>query len=143
VSASDRFQAMWSILDMLKPEGYVLLLEEDQRICWIAPRDEVARDSLTDRSKYGDWGSFIGRSSVEYLARHEVIMEIADPGRRNRECFELGDLGRKALEEKQTASSDRCERLWIVVYEGEAYPYVGFEEPNPKSVAAAWELASL
>jgi hypothetical protein len=52
----ERLQKMWCILDLLRPEGNVLLVEEKQGICWVAPKEEVERDNFTDRSTYGEWG---------------------------------------------------------------------------------------
>jgi hypothetical protein len=86
-----------------------------------------------------------GDAVVKYLARAEMIVPLPDPRRRDRPCFQLGERGRKALEEKQQSSSGQ--RLWIIIYERglnqDAYAYVGVEEPDAKLVVAAHQLGSL
>lgn len=140
----ERLEKMWRTLDLLRPEGNVLLIEEQEGICWVVPKEEVEPDNRTDRSTYGqDYAN--DAAAVKYLARAEMIVPLLDPGGRDRPCFQLGERGRRALEEKQYSSSGQ--RLWIIIYERglnhDAYPYVGVEEPDPKLVVAAHRLGSL
>ena len=135
---------MWRPLDLLAPDDSVLFVEEKQGIYWVAPKEEVERDNFTDRSAYGHWDDatdFV----VKYLAQAKIIVPLPDPGLRNRPCFQLGERGRRALEQKQHSSSGQ--RLWIIIYERglnhDAYPYVGFEEPDPTLVVAAHQATSL
>ena len=107
----ERAKQMWRILDMVKPDGYVLLQEHS--FYWIAPKAEAERDDFTDRSAYIDVRYGV-RGLVHHLAQANLLAPVPDPVGRGRPCFELSDLGRSPLDE----SSEDCWEVRAATLDG-------------------------
>lgn len=97
----ERLEKMWRTLDLLRPEGNVLLIEEQEGICWVVPKEEVEPDNRTDRSTYGqDYAN--DAAAVKYLARAEMIVPLLDPGAATARVFSWANEGEGRLKRSNT-----------------------------------------